>query len=330
MASRNVSDGSVSGLSYNRHSTLPPKFPPNFAMFNPGLPPAAGTGTPGPVEFTPYQPGGMSNPMYPSNLGMGAPMDTRRHRSATPYAPVNSSNLAYAQPVTSGSWSSDAYAAPPPPDFGASADMTSSTSGSGMASYPPIGGPAITVPDQSYRASSIDPAQLHMQPMPLETAGMNGNNGYAPIHGANGETMPGMGGAYVSSSTPLTAPIADMHSHPHLSAHGHAQSPGPPTYKSHDGMYLQPNPAIPLHPQQLHITVPTPTTAGTLMPTTAMTGVSIADSLLSQNGKGPGMTIGVPPVNGDGVSKGPGSASKVPSGWGWKSAPTAAQNGKAE
>ena len=245
---------------------------------------------------------------------MGAPMDSRRHRSATPYAPVTSSNLAYSQPVTAGSWSNDGYAGP---DNGyASGDMTGSSSTNGMAPYQAAPPPDVGL-DATYRSVSVDPGLY--QPLPADPSGMvPPSNGAYPVNGDMSSLAPvPTGGAYVTSSTPLSASGHDTHLNPHL--------PG----KAADGNgtpYMHPHsPAVGYQQQQLHISVPTPTTAITPMPNTAGTGVSVADSLLPQ-GKPRPLSIGIGMnANGNGhsdagIAKAPGSASAVPSGWGWKSA----------
>lgn len=79
-----------------RHSTVPP----SFSMYTPGLPGI----TTEHGSAAPYTFGGSGGPgffaSYPASLGVGEHPAVRRHRSATPYAPLTSSNLAYSQPVT--------------------------------------------------------------------------------------------------------------------------------------------------------------------------------------------------------------------------------------
>lgn len=73
-------------MPYTRHSTLPPNFPSG---------PQVG-GSPFQRSITPSYVGQTQMLHIP----FGTPYDMgRRHRSATPYAPTTSSNLAYAQPV---------------------------------------------------------------------------------------------------------------------------------------------------------------------------------------------------------------------------------------
>lgn len=81
--------------AYARHSTLPP----SFAMYPPAMgverggsrTPSYGNGS----LATVYSPAGHEGTGV---LGI-SPSLVRRHRSATPHAPLMSSNLAYAQPV---------------------------------------------------------------------------------------------------------------------------------------------------------------------------------------------------------------------------------------
>lgn len=132
-------------MAYARHSTLPPNFSSGAPM----------GGSPFHRSITPSY----GAPAHMLNVPFGTPYDSsRRHRSATPYAPATSSNLAYAQPVI----------APPVDLMGAYPTPISANDGSVLYGLDamPIPMEMTTSQDESNLPTPM-PGQHHQVPMPV-------------------------------------------------------------------------------------------------------------------------------------------------------------------